>query len=283
MRAGLATLAIALLMTALAACGGEEKASANPASAAAFKDRVAAAIITGTDLQADPGFGLRVEVSARDSLNKLSLHLEKDFADYRAHPDRRDAIVADLVRSAKTRMATGNATESFAQARSRILPVLKPRAALVRLAERPAVTPFLGNLRVAYGVQRPDSFTVLTTEDVARWNRPLGEINRLALANLLRETNRDQKLLCEEQLCGWASGDGYDAARMLVPELRHQIVRKIGPAVYAVPRESVFVALPIKLADRIRSKVMRDFVTAPNPVSQDIFVEQNGELVVLSK
>jgi hypothetical protein len=61
-------------------------------------------------------------------------------------------------------------------------------------------------------------------------------------------------------------------------------VRKIGPAVYAVPRESMHVALPIKLADCIGEKVTRDFVvTAPNPVSPDIFIERGGELVVLSK
>jgi hypothetical protein len=70
---------------------------------------------------------------------------------------------------------------------------------------------------------------------------------------------------------------------MLPAELRAEIVRKIGTAVYAVPRESVFVALPIKLAHRIRDKVTRDFVTAPNPVSPDLFVERNGELVVLEK
>jgi hypothetical protein len=60
-------------------------------------------------------------------------------------------------------------------------------------------------------------------------------------------------------------------------------VRKIGPAVYAVPRESVYVALPIKLADRIKDKVVRDFVTAPNPVSRDVFVERGGEVVVLQQ
>jgi hypothetical protein len=50
-----------------------------------------------------------------------------------------------------------------------------------------------------------------------------------------------------------------------------------------VPSESVYVALPIKLADRIKSKVEHDFVTAPNPVSRDVFVERGGELVVLSQ
>jgi uncharacterized protein YtpQ (UPF0354 family) len=279
----LAALSAAVLATVLTACNGQDKASANPVSAAAFKDRVAAAIVTRTDLQADPGFGVKVDVSANGTLNTLSLSLEKPFAELKAHPERGDAIVGRLVQDAKKRMAEGNARRSFADVSSHILPVLKPQAVLRKLADEPAVTSFPGHLVVAYGVQTTDSFTVVSKADLARWHQRLTDVHTLALANLVRETNHNQRLKCEEQLCGWASGDGYDAARMIVPELRREIVRKIGPAVYAVPRESVFVALPIKLADRIRSKVVRDFVTAPNPVSQDVFVERGGRLVVLPR
>jgi uncharacterized protein YtpQ (UPF0354 family) len=279
----LAALSAAVLATVLAACNGQDKASANPVTSAAFKDRVAAAIVTRTDLQADPGFGAKVDVSANDSLDTLSLSLEKPFAELKAHPERGDAIVGRLVQEAKKRMTEGNAKRSFADAGPHILPVLKPQALLRKLAEEPAVTSFPGHLVVAYGVQTTDSFTVVSKADLAHWQARVAQLHRLALANLVRETHRDQPLKCEEQLCGWASGDGYDAARMIVPELRREIVRKIGPAVYAVPRESVFVALPIKLAERIRSKVVRDFVTAPNPVSQDVFVERGGRLVVLPK
>jgi hypothetical protein len=70
---------------------------------------------------------------------------------------------------------------------------------------------------------------------------------------------------------------------LIIPELRAQIVRKIGPAVYAVPRESVYVALPIRLADRIKNQVVHDFVTAPNPVSRELFVERGGEVVVFGQ
>jgi uncharacterized protein YtpQ (UPF0354 family) len=281
-RIALAVIAAAALLAAAAGCSGEdEKASASPVSAAAFKDRVASSIVTGTELQAEPGFGLKVDVSANDSLNTLSLRLDEDFATYRAQPERRDGIVSRLVQEAKTRMAQGNSAESFASARSLVLPVLKPKLAFRKLSTHATTTAFPGRLLIAYAVQRPDSFMVLSDADIARWKRPLAEIHSLALANLVRQTNRKQPLRCEQRLCGWASADGYDAARMVVPELRRQIVRKIGPAVYAAPRESVFVALPIRLADRIRGKVVRDFVTAPNPVSPDVFVERRGELVVL--
>jgi uncharacterized protein YtpQ (UPF0354 family) len=282
-RAGACLIAVLALLAVLAGCDDKSKSTAQPLGASGFKDKVAAAIVTSTDLQAEPGVGQTVAVSSTSSLNTLSLPLEKPFADYQAHHDRLDAIVSKLVEEARSRMAGGNSGESFADVRSHILPLLKPIGSFRRLTDEPAMTPFPGALRVAYAVQRPDSVMVVTSADASRWKVSVSDLHRTALANLLRETNREQPLRCEQQLCGWASGDGYDAARIIVPELRRQIVRKIGPAVYAVPRESVYVALPIKLADRIRDKVTRDFVTAPNPVSVDLFIERGGELVVLSK
>jgi uncharacterized protein YtpQ (UPF0354 family) len=283
MRALLAWLGCAALLAAAAGCSGGGKDNA-PAklSAGGFKDKVAAGITLGAGgLKGEPGFGLRVDVTKPNSLDTLTLRLGKPYAEYAAHPERLGAIVARLVKETETRMKRGNAGETFAAARAHVLPLLKPGSVFRRLDAQPATMNFPGNLRVVYGVQLDNSFTAVTPADLQRWHTSIAEIDRLALANLASQTHATQRMLCEEQLCGWASGDGYDAARMLVPELRHEIVRKIGPAVYAVPRASVFVALPIKLAARIRDLVTRQFVTAPNPVSRDIFIERGGKLVVL--
>jgi uncharacterized protein YtpQ (UPF0354 family) len=284
MRAVFALAAALALLAAAAGCNEDKsKASSQPLTIAAFKNKAAGAIITGSDLAGEPGFGSKVDVSAPDSLNTFSVPLEQTYASYRRDPTKIDAVLARFVAQTKARMERGNAGQSFAEARSLILPILKPKGVFRRLSEQPVATPFPGDLRVAYAVQRPDSFTLVTGSDLTRWQRSAADIYRLALANLVKETHRAQPLKCEQKLCGWASGDGYDAARFIVPELRQEIVRRIGPAVYAVPRESVYVALPIKLADRIREKVVRDFVTAPNPVSRDLFVERGGKLVVLSE
>jgi uncharacterized protein YtpQ (UPF0354 family) len=282
-RAALVFAACLALLAAATGCSDKSKASSEPLSIADFKEKAAAAIITGTDLRAESGFSSKVNVSAPDSLNTMSLGFEKAYAAYKRNPAKLDEILKGFVQDAKTRMARGNANESFSSVRGLVFPILKPKTSFRRLAEQPVATTFPGELRVAYVVQRPDSFTLVTSADLARWKRSVAEVHRLALANLLRETHREQPLRCEEKLCGWAAGDGYDAARFVVPELRAEIVRKIGPAVYAVPRESVYVALPIKLADRIKDRVARDFVTAPNPVSRDLFVERGGELVVLAQ
>jgi uncharacterized protein YtpQ (UPF0354 family) len=286
-RAALWTAASLALLAVVVGCdhktGEKSNAQPEPLTLTSFRDKAAAAVTTQSDLEGKPGFGAKVDVTSPTSLNTFSVGVEKSFAEYKRNPQALDEVLKRFVADVEARMAAGNKGESFAGARAHILPILKPKASFRHVADEPVTTPFPGDLRVAYAVQGPGSFTLVSSADLRRWKQSPKQIDALARANLLDETNKEQKLKCEEKLCGWASGDGYDAARFIVPELRAQIVRKIGPAVYAVPRESVYVALPIKLADRIKDKVVRDFVTAPNPVSRDLFVERDGEVVVLGQ
>jgi uncharacterized protein YtpQ (UPF0354 family) len=282
-RAVLSLAALLALVAMAVGCSDKSNAQSEPLTVTSFRDKAAAAVTTGSDLEGKPGFGAKVDVTSPTSLNTFSVGVEKSFAEYKRNPQALDAVLKRFVDDVEARMAAGNKGESFADARAHILPILKPKATFRHIADRPVTTSFPGELRVAYAVQRPDSFTLVSDADLGRWKQSAREIDALARSNLLQETNKEQPLKCEEKLCGWASGDGYDAARFIVPELRAQIVDKIGPAVFALPRESVYVALPIKLADRIKDKVVRDFVTAPNPVSRDLFVERDGEVVVLGQ
>ena len=250
-----------------------------------FKNKVAAAIITGTDLQGDPGFGMTIDVSEQNGLDTVQLVLDDAYKQYTSDPDRQDEIVDGLVQEAVRRMEEGNTKRSFSAVRDQLMPMLKRRVDVSRIENDPAVTQF-DNLDVVYAVQGDHYFTVATKDDLARWGQSVDEIDSLALSNLEKKTNANQKLLCEpsggQKLCGWASGDGYDASRMLVPGLRRQIVKELGgPAVYAVPLESVFVALTRNYASVIKGKVLQEFTTGKNPLSPELFEERNGQLVAL--
>ena len=252
-----------------------------------FKNKVAAAIVTGTELHGEPGFGLNVDVSEENELDTVQLVLGDAYKQYASDPDRQDEIVDGLVQEAVRRMQEGNSKRSFSDVSGRLMPMLKRRVDVGRIENDPAVTRF-DALDVVYAVQGDHYFTVATKDDLDRWGKSVEEIDSLALSNLERQTNKNQKLLCEpsggQKLCGWASGDGYDATRMLVPGLRRQIVKELGgPAVYAVPLESVFVALTRNYAPVIKSKVLQEFTTGKNPLSPELFEERNGQLVALSR
>jgi uncharacterized protein YtpQ (UPF0354 family) len=281
-RAILCRVALLAALAVVAGCSHTDQSQpTGPLTIGEFRDKAAAAVITGSDLEGKPGFGNKVDVTSPTSLNTFSQNVEPPYAAYKKNPNRLAAFLKTFVSDVKARMAKGNGGVTFAEVRGHIRPILKPKAAFRHVTDDPVTTVFPGDLRVAFAVQRADSFTLVTENDLTRWQRSAAQVDKLALSNLLRETNREQPLRCQKKLCGWASGDGYDATRFIVPELRAQIVRKIGPAVYAVPIENVYVALPIKYASRIRDKVERDFVTGTNPVSRDLFVEHDGKIVVL--
>jgi len=252
-----------------------------------FKNKVAAAIITGTDLQGDPGFGMTIDVSEQNGLDTVQLVLDDAYRQYTSDPDRQDEIVGGLVQEAARRMEEGNTKRSFSDVRDQLMPMLKRRVDVSRIKNDPAVTQF-DDLDVIYAVQGDHYFTVATKDDLARWGQSVDDVDSLALSNLEKQTNKNQKLLCEpsggQKLCGWASGDGYDASRMLVAGLRRQIVKELGgPAVYAVPLESVFVALTRNYAPVIKGKVLQEFTTGKNPLSPELFEERNGQLVALAQ
>ena len=84
-----------------------------------FKNKVAAAIITGTELQGDPGFGLTVNVSEPEGLDTVQLVLDDAYKQYTSDPDRQDEIVEGLVQEAARRMQEGNSKRSFSAVNSR--------------------------------------------------------------------------------------------------------------------------------------------------------------------
>ncbi|HXV33525.1 MAG TPA: DUF1444 family protein [Gaiellaceae bacterium] len=282
--------ACAVVATTATACGNSDEPAEPELVPSAFKEVVLAAL-GRADLEPQPGYDLNV--SAFAGPNRVDLAINDEFDEYEADPERQDEIVAGIVEEARRRLDAGVADLTFEEAREDVLPLLQARFDVREYGFEPASAEAPGDLTVVYVVDTGDSTTVLTPGDVERWGTSLEELDEVALANLERRTDEDDPLLCEPsgawELCGWSTSDGYDATRMIVPGLRRQIVREYDgePAVYAVPMDNVFVALPRLAIDRagseelLRKKVERDFQTSDNPVSPELFVERDGELVVL--
>jgi uncharacterized protein YtpQ (UPF0354 family) len=252
-------------------------------------EEVVAAALRSAGYEAASGSGFTV--TADDGPNRIDVALEEPFARYRAAPEREDEIVAGVVEDAQGRLEDGVSQRSLADVRADLMPLLKGRFELRTYGFEPAQTPFPGRLAVVYAVDAEDAFTLVRPEDVERWGTTLAELHELAVDNLLARTNEDEPLLCEpsggQTLCGWASSDGYDAARLVVPELRDQIVKELGgPAAYAVPMENVFIALALDVLEGgnteelFRIKLQRDFQTSDDPLSPEVFVERGGEVVL---
>jgi uncharacterized protein YtpQ (UPF0354 family) len=289
----------ALLVTCLAAvlvagCSGDDAggdSTAPEAVPSSFTEIVRGELVrTGFDVE--PRTNLKL--TAEQGPNRIELDLQEAFDRVKDDPGSRDEVVGEVVADAQERMETGIGELSFEDARDDLMPLLKARFQIRRFGFDAAETEQPAGLATVYVVDSDDGFTVVRPEDVERWGTTVEEIDEIALENLTRQTNEDEALLCEpsggQPLCGWASGDGYDATRMIVPALRRQIREEYGndePVAYAVPEEHIYVALPLNALRRrnierpFRLKLQRDFQMSEDPLSPEVFVEENGKLVVL--
>jgi uncharacterized protein YtpQ (UPF0354 family) len=284
-----ALLACALLLGVASGCAGNGGGSAEDAlPPSSFQENVVAALKLG-DLQAEGGPDLKV--TASEGPNRVVLDLGDAYAEYEADPDGKDELVAGVVADAERRLEAGLGDVTLEEASSDLMPLLQAPFDLRSYGFEPATSELPGGLSLVYVVDADDAYTVVRPEDVERWGTTVEELEEVALDNLLRQTNDEQELLCEPagnlELCGWSTSDGYDATRMVVPGLRRQIVREYGgPAVYAVPMNNVFIALPRRIVERgnteerLRARVQQDFQTSDEPVSPELFVERDGELAL---
>jgi uncharacterized protein YtpQ (UPF0354 family) len=274
---------LAVLLVALAAgCGGDDDqprtaASMPPLDEASFAAVVSAAVEREAEAEAEPAG--RGKLTITRDLDRVTLGLADAYTRYRAHPEQRNAIVAELVDEARTGIEAGIPRAELADVRRDLMPLLKPGFELRRLSSDPPRQRFAKGLWIVFGIDRDGEFTLVQPDDLMRWDLTLAELGEIAQANLVRRT---EPLLCEEELCGWAGGDGYDATRLTSAKLRADIEEEIGRAAYAVPREDVFVAIPIRFAARIGNKVLEQFTMAERPVSPDVFVERAGRVVPLA-
>jgi uncharacterized protein YtpQ (UPF0354 family) len=286
-------LLVASFAVVLAACGcaGDDVDDAPPAVPSAFTEVVRAELVrAGFDVE--PRTDLKL--TAVQGPNRVEVDLQEPFDRVKEDPGSRDEVVDEVVADVQERAETGIAELSLEEARDDLMPLLKPSFQIRRFGFEPAQTEQPANLATVYAVDSDDGFTIVRPEDIERWGTTVAEIDEIALDNLLRQTSEDEPLLCEpsggQQLCGWASGDGYDATRMIVPELRRQIREEYGndeSVAYAVPEEHIYVALPLDTLQRagierpFRLKLQRDFQMSEDPLSPEVFVEENGKLVVL--
>jgi uncharacterized protein YtpQ (UPF0354 family) len=289
-----ALLLICLAAVLAAGCSGDDSGSDGDTPEAvpsAFTEIVRGELVrAGFDVE--PRTDLKL--TAEQGPNRVELDLQEAFDRVEDDPGSRDEIVDEVVADAQERMEAGVGELSFEDAQEDLMPLLKAGFQIRRFGFEPAQTEQPANLATVYAVDSEDGFTIVTPEDIERWGTTVEEIDEIALDNLTRKTNEDEPLLCEpsggQPLCGWASGDGYDATRMIVPELRRQIRAEYGndePVAYAVPEEHIYVALPLNALRRrnierpFRLKLERDFQMSEDPLSPEVFVEENGKLVVL--
>ena len=143
---------------------------------------------------------------------------------------------------------------------------------------------------IAYGISAGAFDIIVNPEHLMSWGVRPAEVHEAAFRNLAAwaanapwtdEVSGDRRLLSSD------SGDGWDAARILLPETREHLTRELastGRVLVGIPERHLLIAGTLRPGDDEFASLFADFVIehsggADEPVDRRVFELVDGELV----
>jgi hypothetical protein len=170
---------------------------------------------------------------------------------------------------------------------------IDPTTAGTQVHTQPLVSPGPCGLFVGYALAAAGFDVLVNVEHLLSWAIPGEELAATAGQNLARwsagatwtdETSGERRLLSSD------TGEGYDAARILLPEVREHLTRELGSAapgtrvLVGLPERHLLVAGALAPGDPDFAALFRDFVVehsggADEPLDRRVFELTEGQLV----
>lgn len=197
--------------------------------------------------------------------------------------DGSEAALRDVVREhfstglAFLDAANATAAMDWPRARPRLRPQLFPIEWVRRLSL--AHRPFARAAVLGLAIDFEKSIQYVRVDDMARWHVTLDEASMTAFANLelaSKGVHPESDEHDGERFLVVATGDGYDAVRVLLPSLRDAAAKTLGtPFFAAAPNRGRLYLWPasssLRLQEHMRKVVREDFMNDPYPLSPSTF------------
>lgn len=190
----------------------------------------------------------------------------------------REAVVAHFDKVIKmTEVGKLVVPEIWTDARERLRLQLMP-AALVR--ESISVTyPMLDEVLVSVVIDSPYGYAYVRHEDLLRWNISQFDLYEIACDNLKKASEGIEISFIEgpPPLIVLQTQDGYDAARILLPEFREFATERLGSPFYAAVPNRDFLIMWSQSAEptfheHIRNQVRIDTASQSHPLTSTILL-----------
>ncbi len=131
----------------------------------------------------------------------------------------------------------------------------------------------LDDLRICYVLDEPGSMIFVTEGHLKHWSRGAEDIDNLALANLRQKAERDGGVPVPtgKEPAILATGDGYDAARLLLARAVLEDGSR-SDLLFAIPdRDTLWVGTPHGDLHELMSRVREEHDRSEHPVSAGVF------------
>lgn len=243
-------------------------------------------------LAAYPGIEIEtvgdLTLSLRVNGQTLTSDLTNFYQLYREAPDAVAAVQAALI-EALIDQPPDRSEDDPAVLLEQVLPMLKPLALLeqVRAQRLPllAYRPLVGELMITYVIDEGQSVAFINEDHLRRWGVSEPQLYARALANLRAKEWRPYPGQIGSGRGGlliFNSRDGYDATRLLLPELLADFAASTpGQVVIGVPNRDFLIAFSdadAGVVAKVRAQIDIDLRTQPNPLSAQLLTLRAGRI-----
>jgi hypothetical protein len=167
----------------------------------------------------------------------------------------------------------------WSEASSRILPRLVGPAFLSELSReaRDALfcVPFVGDVNLTLILDYRDRARYVRRDELDRWEVTPSDARAHALANLAGRSERARFARVDTDGGAFVvarSGDGLDAARLLLPGLHEVLAAELAsPMLVAIPHRDALIAASGTNADALAARARDDAARAPHTITADLF------------
>jgi uncharacterized protein YtpQ (UPF0354 family) len=212
--------------------------------------------------------------------NLYALHAQRQF-----EPEERDAQIREHVwRILEALHLTQDASAPpWEEARGKLRVQLMRAEHTLRA---PVITfPFAGEVVVAIANDLPHAYSYVSPANLEQWKVTEELAYEQALSNL-EEASAGIQIHATEaphRLLAIQTGDGYDAARLLLPAMRKLAIEHLGEPCYAAVPNRDFLIMwsrsnPEEFQTMVRGQVRQDFESRPYPLTSTVFVVTEAEV-----
>ena len=148
-----------------------------------------------------------------------------------------------------------------------------------------AHAPYVNGTIIAFVFDTPALTVSITRNQLKYWNISLDEAEELAKLNLhAYRPELDLQIVQSKEggTCAiFSEQDGYDASRILLPNLFTKLAPQLGGNFYVgIPARDLFVALSAKpkaMVSRLHKRLISDYNRLPYPITSSLFyITQDG-------
>lgn len=140
--------------------------------------------------------------------------------------------------------------------------------------------PLVGNLLVSYAVDSDRTIAYIPEAHFEGWRMSIDQLHETAMANLIKKSESIAAQAAQDEsgrinLIIFQTMDGYDASRILLPNLHERLREHLGsPFAAGIPNRDILLCFrnDEETVSRLRGQIAQDFQQMPHQVTDQLLL-----------